>query len=186
MLLNKFTKTASLLFLLIGSSAAWAEAGTKADWTTTLQVKLALLDKLGTDSLHVEVDSNSGAVTLEGVVQKRETRELAETVAKSVKGVQSVQNDLTLAASDANTNKAEVVAGEAEAEVKDAILSTKVRIALVNKMGGDGFKIGTEAANGVVTLRFDPEMTVTRRREATKLVIGIAGVSKVLSLQKKT
>lgn len=177
------------LLLLAGSvllSGSAFAAENKADWTTTLNVKMQLLEKLGTDSLHIDIDANAGALTLTGTVDKRETRELAETVAKSVKGVQSVQNDVTLLASEENPNKTAVVVGEAEAEVKDAVLSTKVRIALVNKFGGDGFKIGTEASNGVVTLRFDPEMTTVRRREATKLVIAIGGVSKVLSLQKKT
>jgi hypothetical protein len=41
--------------VLIGGSAAYA-ADNQADWATTLNVKLALLTKLGTDSLHVDVD----------------------------------------------------------------------------------------------------------------------------------
>jgi len=99
--------------LLIGGSAANA-VDNQADWTTTLNVKLALLNKLGTDSLHVDVDSSAGALTLKGTVDKRETRELAEAVAKSVSGVKSVQNDLLLEASEANPNKAGVAAGEAD------------------------------------------------------------------------
>ncbi len=181
----KMIAKSTLLGLLLLSGSAFA-AENKADWTTTLSVKMALLEKLGTDSLHIDVDASAGALTLVGTVDKRETRELAETVAKSVKGVQSVQNDVTLLASEENPNKAAVVVGEAEAEVKDAVLSTKVRIALVDKLGGDGFNIGTEASNGVITLRFDPEMSAARRREATKVVIAVGGVTKVLSLQKKT
>ena len=49
--------------VLIGVGTANA-ADTKEDWITTLNVKLALLNKLGTDSMHVDVDSNAGAVTL--------------------------------------------------------------------------------------------------------------------------
>jgi osmotically-inducible protein OsmY len=178
-----FAEIALVCALLIGGSAANA-ADNQADWTTTLNVKLALLNKLGTDSLHVDVDSNAGALTLKGTVDKRETRELAETVARSVADVKSVQNDILLEASVANPDKVDVAAGEAEAEVKDAVLSTRVRLALIKKMGSDGFQIGTEAANGVVTLRFGHEFVAARREKAARAVKEISGVRKVLSVHK--
>jgi len=168
---------------LIGGTVANA-ADNQADWTTTLNVKLALLNQLGTDSLHVDVDSNTGALMLKGTVDKRETRELAGTIAKSVAGVTSVQNDILLAASVENPDKAGVAAGEAEAEVKDAVLVTRVRLVLVKKMGSDGFKIGTEAANGVVTLRFGQEFAEARRDMAAKAVKDVSGVTKVLAVHK--
>lgn len=183
MTLKMLAKMALVGVLLIGGSAANA-AGNKADWTTTLNVKLALLDKLGTDSLQVDVDSDAGALTLKGTVDKRETRELAETVAKSVAGVATVKNDILLAASEANPNKTGVAAGEAEAEVKDALLATRIRLVLIDKMGSAGFKIGTVAANGVVTLRFDRDFTPARRREANRVVKGVDGVTKVVSVNK--
>lgn len=40
-----------------------------ADWKTKLRVKMALLEKLGADSLHVEVSSHEGQVGLSGVVE---------------------------------------------------------------------------------------------------------------------
>ena len=71
------TKLLAGMFLisaaLIGSNAAYA-ADNQADWTTTLNVKLVLLEKLGADSLHVDVDTDAGALTLKGTVNKRETR----------------------------------------------------------------------------------------------------------------
>ena len=183
MKLKMTVKMALIGALLIGGSAATA-ADNQADWITTLSVKLALLNKLGTDSLHVDVDSNAGALTLAGTVEKRETRELAATIATSVDGVKSVDNQLRLEASVANPSKTGVAAGEAEAEVKDAVLATKIRLALVNKMGSDGFKIGTEVANGVVTLKFDPDFAAARRAEAGTIVNGVDGVTKVVSVEK--
>ncbi|MCM2269184.1 MAG: BON domain-containing protein [Thermoanaerobaculia bacterium] len=170
--------------LLLSGGAAIAEDNA-ADWTTTLKVKLVLLEKLGADSLHVDVETVAGAVTLKGTVDKRETRELAETVAKSVESVESVKNDVRLEASVENPNKAGVAAGEAEAEVRDAVLATKIRLALADKLGSDGFKIGTEVADGVVTLEFASELTAARRREATAVVQGVEGVAKVVSVDKK-
>ena len=155
-----------------------------ADWKTKLQVKMALLEKLGTDSLHVEVNANEGEVRLSGVVDKRETKELAETMAKSVPSVESVRNDIRLETNVDNPSKTSVVAGEAEAELKDAMLSTKVRLALVDSLGSDGFRIGTEVANGVVTLEFAPELEAARRDEATQAAKGVKGVTKVVSVEK--
>jgi len=106
--------TALIGAVLIGVGAANA-AETKEDWITTLNVKLALLNKLGNDSMHVDVDSKAGAVTLKGTVDKRETRELAEAITASVAGVSSVANDILLEASVANPNKAGVAAGDKEA-----------------------------------------------------------------------
>lgn len=169
--------------LLIGGSVAYA-ADNEADWATTLKVKLVLLEKLGADSLHVDVDTDAGAVTLEGTVNKRETRELAESLAKSVASVESVKNDIKLEASEANPSKTSVVAGEAEAMLKDALLSTRIRLALIERMGGDGFKIGTDVANGVVSLSFDADFLAARRLEATKVVKGVEGVTKVVSVSK--
>ncbi len=177
------TTTALAFAMLVGANVAQA-ADNQADWTTTLNVKLALLNKLGTDSLHVDVDSNAGAVMLKGTVDKRETRELAETIARTVAGVSTIKNDILLGASVANPNKTGVVAGEAEAEVKDALLETRIRLVLVDKMGTDGFKIGTEAANGVVTLAFDSDFGTVRRQEARKFVDGMEGVTKVVSIDK--
>ena len=170
--------------VLIGGSAANA-ADNQADWTTALNVKLALINKLGADSLHVEVDADAGAVTLKGTVDKRETRELAETIAKSVAGVKKVDNKVNLEASEANPNKVGVAVGEAEAEVKDAALDTKIRLALIDKMGSDGFKIGSEVANGMVTLKFERDLAAARRQDAIKVVQGVDGVTKVVSVDKK-
>ena len=182
--LKTVAKIALIGAMLVGGSAAQA-ADTQADWTVTLNVKLALLEKLGTDSLHVDVDTNAGDVTLKGTVVKRETLELAQSVAKTVTGVKNVKNDLHVQANVDNPSSTAVAAGETEAEVKDAVLSTKIRLALVEKMGTDGFKIGTTAANGVVTLEFDKEFTSARRSEAMKLVKSVGGVTKVISLDKK-
>jgi osmotically-inducible protein OsmY len=155
-----------------------------ADWKIKLQVKMALLEKLGTDSLHVDVTSQEGGVRLSGTVEKRETKELAETITESVPLVTSVRNDIRLESNVDNPNKSGVAAGEAEAELKDAMLSTKIRLALVDVLGSDGFRIGTEVANGVVTLEFAPELATTRRDEATQAAEGVEGVTKVVSVEK--
>jgi|CXWL01.1.fsa_nt_gi osmotically-inducible protein OsmY len=185
MKLKSLTNLALIGAFLIAPSVAFA-ADNQADWTTTLKVKLALLDKLGTDCMSVEVTTDAGALTLMGTVEKRETRELAETVAKSVSNVKSVKNDIELKPGMVQSGKVGAAVSEGEAEVKDAMLETRIRIALVDQLSADGFRIGTEAASGVVTLEFNRDFTATRRAEATKIVKGVEGVTKVVSVDKKS
>ena len=192
MRLTSLVKLAVIGIALTGAAAVQASAPakaapstpTQADWTTTLHVKLALLDKLGTDTLHVDVDSVGGTVRLMGTVDKRETKELAGTVAMSVRGVNRVENAIRLESAVANHSHAGAAVGEAEAEVKDAVLETKLRLALIDKMGSDGFKIGTDAANGVVTLSFDGALASDGRERAVAIATGLKGVSKVVSVDK--
>jgi osmotically-inducible protein OsmY len=179
MKLNRLVVAALLGAVLFGGTLASADENT-ANWTTTLNVKLALFDKLGTDSLNVNVDSAGGTVVLKGTVSKRETKELATTVVQSVDGVASVDNELRVEAAS-ESQSAEAV-GEAEAELKDAALETKIRLELIDKLGSDGFRIGTEAANGVVTLEFDRDFTSDRRRQAVAAVKTVHGVTKVISV----
>lgn len=150
-----------------------------------MNVKLALLNKLGSDALHIDVDTHGGAVNLTGTVAKRETKELASTVTKSVKGVASIDNDLELASTKADPNQVGAAVGEAEAEVKDAMLETQIRFALLEKLGSEGVKVGTEAASGVVTLEFEKDWSSARRQEAIAAVKTIDGVHKVVTVDKR-
>jgi osmotically-inducible protein OsmY len=168
---------AAAVVLLAGVSALRAADETMS-WTTTLKVKLALLEKLGGDALRVDVDTVGDEVRLGGAVAKRETAELAETIARSVAGVARVDNDLVVAEPTG-------AATEAEAEVKDAVLESKVRLALIDKLGSDGFRIGTEAASGVVTLEIPAGMSSERRRDAEAATRKVSGVEKVVSVDKR-
>lgn len=181
------TKTAITLaltcaLLFITGSAFAADTRNQSDARTTLNVKLALLNKLGTDSLRIDVDTMGGDVKLHGMVQKRETSELAGTVARGVAGVESVNNELKLASTENNPSTTDAVTKEAEAELKDAVLETMVRIALVDKLGADGFMISTQAASGVITLAFDKDFTSARRQEASNVVKAVEGVTKVITV----
>ena len=169
---------------LIGATAAQAATTAKADaaqtdWTTTLNVKLALLNKLGTDTLHIDVVSVGGTVNLKGTVDQQKTKELAAKVAMATRGVRRVENGIRLEAV-ANSSHA----GAADAEVKDAVLDTRLRLALIDEMGSDGFNIDTDAADGVVTLSFDSAFANDGRERAVAIATGLKGVSKVVSVDK--
>jgi osmotically-inducible protein OsmY len=169
----------------LAASVLAADSSSAPNWALTPKVKLELLNKLGTDALHIDVDSDNGSVHLTGTVNKRETKELADSVARSVGGVKTVSNDLKLAAAP-GTSAVEKGAKEAEAEVKDAVLESKVRIALIDKLGRDGFKVGTEVASGVVTLKFDRAASRETRSSAIAAARGVSGVAKVIPIDKSS
>ena len=54
------------------------------------------------------------------------------------------------------------------------------RVARIHKLPS----VGTEAASGVVTLEFGPELGSDRRALAVKAVEGVEGVTKVVSVDK--
>lgn len=164
--------------------ASAAPSDDPADWATTLRVKLALLEELGTDSLRIDVDTNGGAVELGGTVRKRETMELAATVAKSVDGVSELESNLRL--ESGKPSGAEGAVAEAEAEVEDAILETRIRLALLDELGAEGFQVGTEAASGVVTLEFERAWSSVQKQKAIAAARGVGGVNKVISVDKKS
>jgi osmotically-inducible protein OsmY len=132
------------------------------DWVTTLMVKLELLTKLGVDALHIDINTADGQVQLAGTVEKRETPDLAGELA----------------------SKVEAAEREAKAELADAVLEARVCLKLIDQLGSDGLRIGTEASDGVVTLEFAKEMPEQRRDQAVAAVQGIQGVTKVLSVDK--
>ena len=168
--------------LMLATAPAARAADTIADWSTTAKVKIELLTKLGVDALGIDVDTDAGQVQLSGTVDKRATKELAQEIAGSVSGVRGVDEELRLESADRNPDKLDVAAREAKAEVADGILESKVRLALIDKLGSDGFRIGTEAADGVVTLEFGPKLDRGRRAEAEKAARSVPGVAKVISL----
>ena len=64
------------------------------DASITGRVKTALAVHHGTSALHTDVDTKDGVVTLIGTAETSAQKTLAERVAKKVKGVRSVENDL--------------------------------------------------------------------------------------------
>ncbi len=68
------------------------------DATLTAKVKTKLLVNENTGGLAIDVDSNNGAVTLTGVVDSEEEKQLAAQIAKNTGGVKAVSDRLTVVA----------------------------------------------------------------------------------------
>ncbi len=145
------------------------------------EVRLALLEKLGEDGLGVTVEALGGRVSLIGAVDKRTTQELAEEVAKSVPGVQSVENRLFARQESPEKTAAGRAAGSAEREVNDAVLEMRVGKNLLGEIGRYAMDLEVEATDGVVSLRGTlPDRE--RKSLALKTAQGTSGVKKVVDL----
>jgi len=58
------------------------------------KVKTALATDVGLKTLKIDVDSKGNTVTLKGAVDSADTKRRAEEVARKVKGVEAVKNEL--------------------------------------------------------------------------------------------
>jgi len=178
------------LFALLALALVWAAparaAGSApdADSVVALKVRLALYDKLGLDARHIDVAESGGKVILTGTVEKRDTAKLAENVAQGVEGVKDVSSDLKYVELVQAQEKVGAAATEAERQVKDSALHTRVKLTLIDKMGRDGFRIGTDAASGVVVLGFPSDFDKTRRKQAIEIAEKVQGVLRVVDVDK--
>lgn len=182
--------TCIALFALLVATAlggtAWAAEGDMNDAYTELKVRERLLDKLGRDALGVRIAANGNRVTLAGTVGGRDTQELAKEVALSVDGVDHVDVNLEVAPAsppDRGSDPDDEVQEEidnAELELEDALVESKVKVTLIDKIGFDAFEIEVEATDGVVTLR--GEVDADERDNVLTAARGVSQVDKVVDL----
>lgn len=145
---------------------------------TGVAVKAKLIEKLGGDGLHIEVQMRGSTAVLTGQVEKKASQELAKEVALSVADVKDVDNRLTQdPAMETSASK------DLELEIGDAILETKVKNILLSEVGSNAMKIEVEATNGVVSLR-GTVPTSTIAKAAIDKTKKISGVKKVVNLLK--
>jgi osmotically-inducible protein OsmY len=152
-----------------------------ADARLEREVRLTLLEKLGEDGLGVTVEATGGRVTLIGAVDKRATQELAEEVAKSVPGVQSVDNRVFAREESPEKTAPGRAAGTAEREVNDAVLEMRVGKNLLGEIGRYALDLEIEATDGVISLRGTlPDRE--RKSLALKAARATSGVKNVVDL----
>ena len=147
------------------------------------EVRLALLEKLGSDGLDVKVDALGGRVRLSGAVEKRSTQELAEEVARAVPGVQGVDNAIASRDEGAAGTPVANAVGKAENEVGDAILEMRVGRNLLGEIGRYALDLEVESTDGVVSLRGTlPDRE--RKSLALRAARETSGVKRVVDLLK--
>lgn len=193
----KFRQILSLVLataLLVFAGTAFAasdDSSMLSDAALELKVKTALLTKIGWDMIDVDVEADAGHVWLDGATENRSHQELAIEVARSVEGVEKVDNRLKLEEPKADetrtpvTDKVEKGMSKAESEVRDAILESRVKTALIDAIGSQAFDIEVEATDGEVSLRGHLEdsrheelaLDTTRKCDGVSDVIDLIEVS---------
>lgn len=145
------------------------------------EVRMALLEKLGDDALGITVDVAGGRVRLIGAVDQRATQELAEEVARSVPGVERVNNRLFARRESPESSSVGRGVGTAQREVDDAVLEVRVGSKLLGEIGRYALDLEVEATDGVVSLRGSlPD--VERKSLALRVARETAGVQRVVDL----
>ncbi|NUZ07832.1 BON domain-containing protein [Piscinibacter koreensis] len=92
------TTTTTIAPSTSASAALDAAGGAVANAALTAKVKSALLADASVKGMRIDVDSRDGVVTLNGTADSADNVTRAETLARGVDGVRSVENRLTVGA----------------------------------------------------------------------------------------
>jgi hyperosmotically inducible protein len=168
-----------LLFLGAASSARAAEEPKTvsvevSEALKAVAIQSKLIGKLGADALRIRVHVSGETATLTGEVSEKTSQKLAESVALSVGGIKKVDNQVT------QRNPPEKLKN-AEADVKDAVLLTKVKTVLLTDIGVNALKIDVDVSNGIVSLR-GKLGNAEINDEAIRKTRSVKGVKKVVNL----
>jgi hyperosmotically inducible periplasmic protein len=150
---------ATSLGLCLVANAASSDAGPTAhsdsvgaaisDSAITTKVKASYLGDDRLKGSHIKVTTTNGVVTLTGSATGSDAKDAAETLAKGVDGVKSVDDELTTAASHGSVHKA---VAKSERVGSDSWITTKVKSEIMADSVSKGFKVSVKTVNGVVKL----------------------------------
>ncbi|MEL7059935.1 MAG: BON domain-containing protein [Acidobacteriota bacterium] len=180
---------------LLGTLAAPAvaeddyEERRMSDAALELAVKAELLQEIGWDMMSVDVEAYGSRIVLMGDVETKANEELAKEVALSVDGVERVTNLLKVEGEEKDKPKTPVAdrvagaVGQAEREVGDAVLESRIKTKLIKQVGFTAFSVEVEATDGIVSLRGEVE-DKERRRLIKKIAKDTEGVEEIIDLLK--
>jgi osmotically-inducible protein OsmY len=154
------------------------------DATITASVKSKLLWNSPTDGLDIHVETISGKVMLTGSVTSSGEKDRAGRIARDTDGVVGLSNEIALSDKPDTSAKLASASTQAEQQVTDSWITTKVKSSLMFTRGVDGFDISVTTVSGVVSLSGVLDSTAERDR-AVKATQDIRGVKRVDSARLK-
>ncbi len=179
----------------MGDSRTGDARGDVSDTVVTTNVRTRLTSDNNTASSDIQVMTNNGVVTLEGTVDSEYAKSAAESIARSVEGVERVNNNLVASASaprsneagrgygasagmDAGRSSAEGMVDEAGRIGSDTWITTQVKSLLLADSVGRGLEINVDTRDGIVTLEgaIDDENTIEHVSEIAADVEGVRRV----------
>ncbi|KIO48872.1 BON domain-containing protein [Nitrosospira sp. NpAV] len=151
--------------------AAKTTVGTEIDdGTITTKVKAALLADEGVKGLDIKVETRKGEVQLSGFVDNQTQIDRAIAVAKGVQGVKNVDNKMDLKTSATTIGD----------KIDDAVITTKVKAALLTDEGIKSLDIAAVTRDGEVQLSGFVN-NQTQIDQATTIARGVEGVKNVIN-----
>jgi hyperosmotically inducible protein len=148
------------------------------DSVLTAKVKTGLIDDPVTKAGQINVETYRGVVQLGGFVDNAQQKEQATTVARSVKGVKEVRNDLRI------STKPHATAGQ---DLDDSMLTASVESKLMADPATKGYQINVGTQKGVVQLTgfVDSTTMKTQAGEVARSVEGVKVVRNDLEIRQK-
>ena len=163
---------------------ALLEAGESAkDAWISAKVKTALLDRLQSDAISIDVDTKDGRVTLEGNIGDADALPVAQSTARAVEGVTSVDVMIETDSEPDGEYAVEAVAAEMRGQLEDARLNARVRAALLDGLGAEAaqIRLNAEGSSVIVGGEVDSE---TEKVRALDIVEKTAGVTSTIDRLK--
>lgn len=162
-----------LLITLIGCAGSPSHRSTGEaidDGVITTRVKSALITNDQTKAYQINVETYNGKVQLNGFVDSPEARTAAESTAKDVKGVQSVQNNLKIRAADRTVGQV----------VDDGVITARVKTALIGDPRTKAYQIDVKTNAGIVELGGFVD-SAESKKVAADLASSVSGVKSVVN-----
>ena len=178
--------SAALAAMLAGCERPPADAPAAASSTTvgtviddsivSTSVRAALLADPDIKGFDFKVETRKGEVQLSGFVDKQTQIDLAVTVAGTVTGVKSVQNNVSL------QSKAPTLGGK----VDDTLITTKVKAALLADESIKSLDIGVITRQGEVQLSgfVNNQSQIDSAIALARSIAGVSHVSNEMSVKK--
>jgi hyperosmotically inducible protein len=123
------------------------------DTAITAKIKTKLMGRDSLKKSDIDVTTTNGVVTLEGSASSSNAKSVAETVAKSVEGVKSVDNNLKTPVSSKAEAKTRDAVNKTERVVSDSWITTKVKSEIMADSVSKGFDVSVKTTHGVVVLK---------------------------------
>ena len=137
------------------------------DATITAKVKLKLLEDPLTKARKIDVDTVNGVVTLTGVVESKKEIERAIEIAKSVKGVKKIVNNLRVGKRSIGSY------------LSDKEITARVKFKLIKDSELKALSIDVDTVNGIVTLTGVVENEY-QKKKAINHAKSVPGVKKII------
>ncbi|MDB5976307.1 MAG: hypothetical protein JWR07_3067 [Nevskia sp.] len=164
---STFCKTLIAASLVLGLNAAVYADSTDApqphsdgigavatDTVITTKVKSQFIDDGRLKKSDISVATTNGVVTLTGTATSAAAKTAAESIASSVSGVKSVDDQLKApSAADVAASKVDKAAVTTKKAVSDSWITTKVKSEILADSVSKGFKVGVKTVHGVVVLK---------------------------------